>query len=177
MSTHNLCFEQKYEKYQNFLSENFHFLVVKLSIYLNRQVFVMPGMNGLLYYKTLHVIPMSWVILATSATLSVTLCLGMFTPAFANSSHDICSWIDRSLFCWLLGKAPCTDKTCKKKKKKKIHRNLFIVYMVHYSMVLIIRVYNMAERWTPILHPNIKCIAKMKEKATYKHFCLDTTPL
>ena len=27
-STHNLCFEQKYEKYQIFLSENFHFLVV-----------------------------------------------------------------------------------------------------------------------------------------------------
>ena len=27
-STHNLCFEQKHEKYQNFLSENFHFLVV-----------------------------------------------------------------------------------------------------------------------------------------------------
>ena len=24
-STHNLCFEQKCEKYQNFLSENFHF--------------------------------------------------------------------------------------------------------------------------------------------------------
>ena len=24
MSTHNLCFEQKYEKYQIFLSENFH---------------------------------------------------------------------------------------------------------------------------------------------------------
>ena len=24
-STHNLCFEQKYEKYQNFLSENFPF--------------------------------------------------------------------------------------------------------------------------------------------------------
>ena len=40
-STHNLCFEQKHEKYQNFLSENFHFLVVKLSIYLNRHVFVM----------------------------------------------------------------------------------------------------------------------------------------
>ena len=32
-STHNLCFEQKYEKYQNFLSENFHFLVVKFSVY------------------------------------------------------------------------------------------------------------------------------------------------
>ena len=41
MSTQNLCFEQKYEKYQNFLSENFHFLVVKFSVYLNRLVFVM----------------------------------------------------------------------------------------------------------------------------------------
>ena len=38
---HNLCFEQKYEKYQNLLSENFQFLVVKFSIYLNRRVFVM----------------------------------------------------------------------------------------------------------------------------------------
>ena len=28
-STHNLCFEQEYEKYQNFLSENFPFLVMK----------------------------------------------------------------------------------------------------------------------------------------------------
>ena len=43
-STHNLCFEQKYEKYQNFLSENFQFLVVKFSIYLNRRVFVMEGL-------------------------------------------------------------------------------------------------------------------------------------
>ena len=34
--THNLCLEQKYEKYQNFLSEKFHFLVVKFSVYLNR---------------------------------------------------------------------------------------------------------------------------------------------
>ena len=41
MSTHNLCFEQKYEKYQILLSENFPFLVVKFSIYLNRHVFVM----------------------------------------------------------------------------------------------------------------------------------------
>ena len=29
MSTHNLYFEQKYEKRKNFLSENFYFLVVK----------------------------------------------------------------------------------------------------------------------------------------------------
>ena len=41
MSTHNLCFEQKYEEYQNFLSDLFHFLVVKFSVYLNRRVFVM----------------------------------------------------------------------------------------------------------------------------------------
>ena len=41
MSTHNLCSEQKYEKYQNFSSENFHFLVIKFSVYLNRRVFVM----------------------------------------------------------------------------------------------------------------------------------------
>ena len=46
-STHNLCFEQIYEKYQNFLSENFlfffffFFLFVKFSIYLNKRVFVM----------------------------------------------------------------------------------------------------------------------------------------
>ena len=34
-------FEQKYEKDQIFFSENFPFLFVKLSIYLNRRVFVM----------------------------------------------------------------------------------------------------------------------------------------
>ena len=39
--THNLCFEQKYEKYQNVLSETFHFLVVTFSVYLNRHAFVM----------------------------------------------------------------------------------------------------------------------------------------
>ena len=34
-SLHNLCFEQKYEKYQFFFSsENFQFLEVKFSIYL-----------------------------------------------------------------------------------------------------------------------------------------------
>ena len=40
-STYNLCFEQKYVKYQRFLSETFQFLEVKFSIYLNRHVFVM----------------------------------------------------------------------------------------------------------------------------------------
>ena len=38
---HNLCFEQIYEKDKNFLSENFLFLVVEFSVYLNRHVFVM----------------------------------------------------------------------------------------------------------------------------------------
>ena len=41
MSTHNLCFEQKYEKISFFfLSENFQFLK-KFPINLNRCVFVM----------------------------------------------------------------------------------------------------------------------------------------
>ena len=48
-STHNLCFEQKHEKYQRFLSENFHFLVVKFSVYLNRHVFVMHVAVNLCY--------------------------------------------------------------------------------------------------------------------------------
>ena len=41
MSTHNPYFEQKYEIYQIFISENFHFLVVKFSVYLNRHDFIM----------------------------------------------------------------------------------------------------------------------------------------
>ena len=40
MSTHNLRFEQKYEKCQSFSFENFSFSEVKFSIYLNRRVFV-----------------------------------------------------------------------------------------------------------------------------------------
>ena len=36
-----MCFEQKYEKYQNFYLKIFLFLVVKFSINLNRHVFVM----------------------------------------------------------------------------------------------------------------------------------------
>ena len=40
-STHNLRLEEKYENYQNFSSDSFHFLVEKFSIYLNRRVFVM----------------------------------------------------------------------------------------------------------------------------------------
>ena len=43
-STHNLCFENKYEKYQNlnFYLEIFLCLVVKFLIYSNRRLFVKP---------------------------------------------------------------------------------------------------------------------------------------
>ena len=41
-SAHNLCFEQKYEKYLSFFHlKIFRVVVVKFSIYLNRRVFVM----------------------------------------------------------------------------------------------------------------------------------------
>ena len=41
-STYNLCFEQKFVKYQNFYLKTFSFFLflVKFSIYLNRHVFV-----------------------------------------------------------------------------------------------------------------------------------------
>ena len=41
MSTHNLCFEQKYKKYRGFYLKIFEFLEMKSIIYLNRHVFVM----------------------------------------------------------------------------------------------------------------------------------------
>ena len=41
MSTYNLCFEQKYEKCQNFYLKIFISLMVKFSVYLNRCAFVM----------------------------------------------------------------------------------------------------------------------------------------
>ena len=51
-STHNLCFEQEYENYQCFLSENFHFLEVKFSIYLNRRVLVMNNIYSFTQKET-----------------------------------------------------------------------------------------------------------------------------
>ena len=42
-STHNQRFEQKYEEYQNFYLKIFIFVVVKVSVYLNRHVFVMTS--------------------------------------------------------------------------------------------------------------------------------------
>ena len=45
MSTNNLCFKQKYENYQRFLSEKFQFLEVKFSIYLNRFVMLQANLS------------------------------------------------------------------------------------------------------------------------------------
>ena len=45
-STHNLCFEEKHEKYQNFYLKIFNFLVVKFLVYLKRYVFVMEDRNN-----------------------------------------------------------------------------------------------------------------------------------
>ena len=45
MSTHNLCFDQKYEKYPNFYLKIFIFWWLKCSVYLNRLVFVMRCLN------------------------------------------------------------------------------------------------------------------------------------
>ena len=52
--SHNLCFEQKYDKYQ-FLSDNFQFLEMKFSIYLNKRVFVMDSsvFESLTFYCTI----------------------------------------------------------------------------------------------------------------------------
>ena len=94
MSTHNLCFDQKYVKYRNFLSENFHFLVVKFSIYLNRHVFVMGREHS------------SWRKLPAG--------FQQFFHTFILSNFNFCplSWH----FC---SKTKTNTRNSKKKKKKK----------------------------------------------------------
>ena len=56
-------FEQKYENYQNFSFENFHFLVVKISVYLNRHVFVMVAYNFVLNLNAIYALYMLLFIL------------------------------------------------------------------------------------------------------------------
>ena len=43
------------KKYQNFLSENFHLLVVKFSVYLNRHVFLMVYQNSQILVRVVDV--------------------------------------------------------------------------------------------------------------------------
>ena len=79
MSTHNLCFEQKYENYQNFLSENFPFLVVKFSIYLNRHVVLMPILPLLhcsFYHFLTSLRKLLFILLFYSKVLNLSLVLG-----------------------------------------------------------------------------------------------------
>ena len=47
-----LCFDQTYVKDRNFLTENFHYLVVKFSIHLNRRVFEMKNDQTNTTYET-----------------------------------------------------------------------------------------------------------------------------
>ena len=60
-STHNLCFEQKYEKYQSVLSENVQFLEEKFSRYLNRHVFVMRSVQTTMLLDEIGKLD-SWVV-------------------------------------------------------------------------------------------------------------------
>ena len=57
-STHNLCFEQKYETYQSFLSEFFQILEVKFSIYFNRHVLILE-IRKFLKIKV-HIVCLCW---------------------------------------------------------------------------------------------------------------------
>ena len=57
-STHNLCLEHKYEKYQKFLSAHFHCLVVKFSVHLNRHVFVMHKTEILIPIRRVYRAPL-----------------------------------------------------------------------------------------------------------------------
>ena len=50
MSTHNLCFEQKFEnKNIRIFTRKFSFLVVKFSVYLNRLVFAVEQFEYKIY--------------------------------------------------------------------------------------------------------------------------------
>ena len=84
-STDNLCFEQKYEKYQNFYLKTFSFLVVKFSIYLNRRVFVMS--NTLLLRLLLHGPYQAIICIPTCANCTDS----DLSHAFAKSHPGICS--------------------------------------------------------------------------------------
>ena len=69
-STCNPCFEQKYEAYEIFLSENFPFWVVKCSIYLNRHVFVMASSDS--GHRCPHMQNTLWLIYSTLSVLDKT---------------------------------------------------------------------------------------------------------
>ena len=83
-STHNLCFEQKYEN--GFLSENFHFLVVKFSVYLNRRDFVICSSSLLL---SVIASVLLCLIISYSFGTSVRLCFMIITFHYENTPIQI----------------------------------------------------------------------------------------
>ena len=76
MSTLNLCFGQKFEKYQSFFTESFQFLEAKFSLYLNRRVFLMC--TG----QTLH-------------PLTTSLCKGITIILWLTYQQDKCVYLHR----------------------------------------------------------------------------------
>ena len=86
--THNLCFEQKYEKYQSFSSENFQFfLEVKFTIYLNRRVFVMANWTG--PYNAGRSLNLHWTLLK-----------GTVYSGVLSNCYDICDQCLRCSHFW-----------------------------------------------------------------------------
>ena len=84
--THNLCFEQKYEKYLSFFSENFQFLEIKFSIYLTRRVFVMSGILAL-HLSGLHTMALeTFIIIIENSTLYQKKMALTFTSFWTNSA-------------------------------------------------------------------------------------------
>ena len=90
-TTHNLCFVQIYEKYQNFLSEIFHFLVVKYTILLYRRVFVMVHRSAGHAHKIhlIHIIKTYFVTAIYSRTSTARTSLGPWKCVrdMGSSSH------------------------------------------------------------------------------------------
>ena len=86
MSTHNLCSEQKYEKYQKFLSENFHFLVGKFSVYMNRHVLIM------------------WVYtICKGLSVSILWVIPVYFRVLLRGIHKMkFSWRNKKIFIWTL---------------------------------------------------------------------------
>ena len=79
----------------NFLSENFHFLMVKFSVYLKRHGFVMENKTGLSLLPTLHY--KVWLFQGGSS-VAVLLCTSV-----------VCFVISYLSFIWCLGKAVLRD--------------------------------------------------------------------
>ena len=109
-STHNLCFEHKYGKYQSFSSEHFQFWEVKFSIYLNRRVFVMVpwsfGVSGRLFnvivtfpvVNSYELRPIFYFIVSDEASVYLMKIKVASITSETISYHFISDWYVRFLF-------------------------------------------------------------------------------